>query len=156
MSDLIYELKGVNGQLELYGDKIVIKRKGTLSRLTQGLFKGDKTIFISQVSGIQLKPGGWATNGYIQFAMSGSSESKKGILDATRDENTVMFKKQDNELVNNIKQKIEEIKTSSSHNQVVKSHTSNAEEIMKYKQLMDQGIISQEEFNKKKSKLLDE
>jgi hypothetical protein len=46
MSSLLYELKGVNGQIELYSDKVIIKRKGALAKLTQGFFKGDKTIYI--------------------------------------------------------------------------------------------------------------
>lgn len=154
MSEIIQQLYGVNGQLELYNDKVVIKRKGTISKFTQGFFKGDKTIFLNQVSGIQVKPGGWATNGYIQFTISGGNESRKGILDAAIDENTVMFKKKDNMLVNNIKSKIEEIKVSYMQPQIVNNQVSSADEIMKYKQLLDQGIISQEEFDNKKSQLI--
>jgi|GEM_PF-2514642 len=39
MSELLYELKGINGQLFLYEDKIVIKREGVLSKMTQGFLK---------------------------------------------------------------------------------------------------------------------
>lgn len=41
--EIIKTLKGANGQIELYTQKIIIKRKGVLSILTQG-FKGEKTI----------------------------------------------------------------------------------------------------------------
>ena len=147
------ELKGVNGQLQLYDDKVIIIRKGVLSKMTQGFFKGDKSIYLSQISGIQLKPAGMMTNGYIQFTLSGGNENTKGIMKATQDENTVMFAKKDNDLVNKIKAEIEQLKTLS-HAAGVIIQASAADEIRKYKQLADDGIISEEEFNSKKKELL--
>ncbi|HYF83339.1 MAG TPA: DUF4429 domain-containing protein [Clostridia bacterium] len=154
MSDALMELKGINGQLELYEDKIVMKRKGALSKLTQGFFKGDKSIYLSQISEIQVKPGTWATNGYIQFTLSGGNENTKGIFDATKDENAVIFSKKDNDLVSRIKDKIEELKTSLNKTGTVINSLSPADEIKKYKELLDDGIITEEEFNKKKKDLL--
>ena len=40
---------------------------------------------------MQFKRPGFTGNGYIQFSYPGSVDSKKGLLDATRDENTVTF-----------------------------------------------------------------
>lgn len=149
---MIMELNGVNGQIELYQDQIIIKRKGVISKLSQGFFKGDKTIYLTQISSIQVKPGSMITNGYIQFSLSGGNESTKGIMKATKDENTVMFAKKDNDLVNKIKAEIEQIKNLSQ--QHPKAEVSAADEIRKYKQLFDDGIISEEEFNLKKRELL--
>ena len=84
--------KGVNGQIELYRNKICIRRKGMLGFLTQGL-KGDKNIMISSITSIQLKKAGLLTNGYVQFAFMGGKEAKGGIFQGTQDENTVMFNK---------------------------------------------------------------
>jgi len=47
MAEPLFELKGVNGQLELYNDKVIIRRKGFVSKMTQGFFKGDKTIYLA-------------------------------------------------------------------------------------------------------------
>jgi len=49
------------------------------------------------------------TNGYIQIIVPDGIESKKGLLDATLDENTVVFTSKNNELVDQIKSKIEEL-----------------------------------------------
>jgi len=152
MSELLYELKGINGQLELYEDKIVIKRKGVLSKMTQGFFKGDKTIYINQITAIQVKPGTLWTNGYIQITVPGGLESKKGLFDATQDENTVIFTKKNNELVDQIKSKIEEL-ISRQHTGYI-NQLSPADEVRKYKELLDDGLITQEEFEKKKKQLL--
>ncbi len=153
MDEPLYELKGVNGQLELYNDKVIIKRKGAVAKMTQGFFKGDKTIYINQITGIQLKPGTAFTNGYIQFTVSGGIESKKGLFDATQDENTVMFAKRDNELANKIKGKIEELISGQRATNII-NQLSAADEIKKYKELLDAGIITAEEFEQKKKQLL--
>ena len=154
MSELFYELKGINGQLELYEDKIIIRRKGALAKMTQGFFKGDKTNYINQITGIQVKPGTLWTNGYIQITVPGGIESKKGLLDdATLDENTVAFTSKDNELVNQIKSKIEELMSQQRMGHMI-NQSSPADEIRKYKELLDDGVITQEEFEQKKKQLL--
>jgi len=153
MSELLYELKGVNGQLELYEDRIIIRRKGFLSKMTQGFFKGEKTIYINQITAIQVRPGTLLTNGYIQITVPGGLESKKGLFDAVEDENTVMFVKKDNELVYQIKAKIEEL-MSRQHTGYTTNQISSADEIRKYRELLDEGIITKEEFEQKKKQLL--
>lgn len=150
--ETIIMLNGINGQMELYTDKIIIKRKGVLAKMTQGFFKGDKTIYIKQITGMQVKQGGNFTNGYIQFTVPGGIENKKGIVDATKDENTVMFKKKDNELVVKIKEKIEELQQVSTSQKV--TQLSTADEIKKFKDLFDAGIIMEDEFEAKKKQLL--
>ncbi len=147
---MLMELKGVNGQLELYEDKVIIKRKGALAKITQGFTKGDKTIYIRQITGIDFKPGGNLVNGYIQFTVPGGNEKGKGAFEAVQDENSVMFKKKDNDIAIKIKEKVEELQQRSSSNTSV----SGADEIKKYKELLDEGVITEEEFNKKKKEIL--
>ena len=151
---MLMELKGVNGQLELHEDKVVIKREGLRAKLTQGLFKGDKTIYLNQISGIQVKAASTLVNGYIQFSLSGGNEGTRGIFQAGQDENSVMFDKKNNEIVTEIKSKIEELKANSNRMFVANTPISSADEIRKYKQLLDEGIISEEDFNNKKKELL--
>lgn len=156
MSTLYKTLEGVGGQLDIYPDKVIIKREGALAKMTYGLFKGEKTIYIKRISGIQIKEGSLLSNGYIQFTLSGGVEIKTGIMAATQDENTVMFKKQDNVLVRDIKSYIE-----NKMNEIVSgtstggASSSIADEILKLKNLFDQGILTQAEFKGKKRKLLD-
>lgn len=77
-------LKGNNGQVELYENKIVIKRKGLVARLGHSS-SGEKEILLSDINGVQFKKGG-IRRGYIQFEQSGFSS---GGVD--EDENTVAF-----------------------------------------------------------------
>lgn len=94
--ELILSAKGHTGQIDLYENRIDIKRKGFMAFALHG-FDGTKTIFIKALTGIQFKDAGNLTAGYIQFIFPGSIESSKGLFDATKDENTVMFQKKDQE-----------------------------------------------------------
>jgi Short C-terminal domain/Domain of unknown function (DUF4429) len=154
MTDMLIEFKGLNGQIELYTDKIIIKRKGTRAKLTQGFFKGDKTIYIKQITGIQLKEAGLFIGGYIQFTIPGGIESRRGISDANRDENTVMFLKTENKLAQQMKSEIEKLMMNSTQPLIVNNKSNDPDLIRNYKQLLDEGIITQEEFEAKKKEIL--
>ena len=143
-------LKGVNGQLELYSDKVIIKRKGLLAKMTQGFTKGDKTLYLNQITAIQVKKGG-LLNGYIQFTLPGGIESKKGIFAAGNDENSIVFTPANNDLALDIKDTIEKLRGSVSN---AIGSVSSADELRKFKQLLDDEIISKEEFEQKKKQLL--
>lgn len=110
INKLYASLEGAGGQLELYGNRVVIKRQGALAKMNYGFFKGDKEILLSHISGIQLKMGTSFTNGYIQFTLSGGNENTQGLYAATKDENTVVFYKRDNDTAEYIKNKIYELK----------------------------------------------
>ena len=151
--DTIYELKDDWGQLYIYKDKIVIERKGFKAFLTQGL-KGGKTIPIASLTNIQFKPVGKITNGYIQFSVLGEVGSKGGALAAGTDENTVFFKKKNAVIAEQIRDFLEEIIINKSNTATAIQTTSAAEELKKFKDLLDAGVISQEEFDAKKKQLL--
>ena len=86
----VLEAKGKTGQVRVEGNLIHITRKGFMAFTLHG-FDGTKTFFISKLSGVQFKECGKMTAGFIQFVVEGSSESKKGLKDATSDENSVTF-----------------------------------------------------------------
>ncbi len=151
-SEIIMKFEGNNGQIELYRDKLIIKRKGLTALITQGLTKGEKTIYINQITGIQLKLGGLLV-GYIQFTLPGGIESRKGVFDAQKDENSVTFSGILNQSATQLKEKIEELMQKSKQN-TNPVFVSGADEIKKFKQLLDEGIITKDEFDKKKKELL--
>lgn len=150
MSDIIMQVKGHNGQIEMTESVIRIRRKGVLAVLTQGL-KGDKEILISQISSIQFKKAG-VLNGYIQFAFVGGQEAKGGIFQGTQDENTVVFTNNQQPAFqafrDELQKRITGAKTPSS------AQFSAYDELEKLASLRDRGIVSEEEFQQKKKKIL--
>ena len=153
---VVYELDGgVGDVLLVYEDRVVIKHKGVLNLMAMGI-KGDKTLYYSDITAIQYKrPGVLA--GHIQFSILGGVEHTGGVFSAGSDENTITINSGTEVLaekvVNYINQKLKECKAAKNGGTVIQQ-ASAADEIKKYKELLDMGIISQEEFDAKKKQLL--
>ncbi len=150
MSGILYEIKGARGRsLEVYKNKIVINTKVTVGSIVTGnVNDGKKTIYFSDVIGLQFKASG-ALLGYIQLetASSTMNNEKNNFFNEntfTFDESTVSNKKMI-EIYEYIDRRLEQIKFFSKN---------SADEIRKYKSLLDDNIISLEEFKAKKKQLL--
>ena len=151
MQERLYYLKGINGQIEVYENKIVINRKGFIAHSAHG-FAGSKTIPINSIQSIQYKPGSFFLNGFIQFAVLGGLEARGGLGNAKYDENTITIRKNHNNKALEIKEFIENkiLTKYEDKNKNNQEQISVADEIVKYKQLLDNGVITQEEFKLKK------
>jgi hypothetical protein len=124
--------------------------KGVLNYLTKGS-RGEKSIPIKSITAVQIKRPR-LTAGYIQFAYSGASESKGGVLDTAKDENTITFaSKKELEQAKELKALIESLQ----HEEKTTIQASGADEILKYKQLFDSGAITEEEYKAKKKQILE-
>ncbi len=149
---MIIELKCKDSILTLYEDRITIVPRG-IGKLNKGFFKGTKEILLDSISAVQFRPAGSLVNGYLQFSIAGGNESTKGILAATKDENSVIITKKQNEEAEFIKDKIYELKAARSNAGSIRS-SSNLSQIKELKELLDMGAITQAEFDAKKKELL--
>jgi len=156
MSNYIYELKGVDGQLYVDNDFISIERKGSIGFLSYGI-KGKRSIPIASITAIQVKEGNSYLNGFIQFSVLGGADNRVRpvrFVTSSNDENKIIFRMKDNEKVFKIKQFLQsKISNTDTNSSSIK--LSAADEIAKFKQLLDSGVISNDEFNIKKKQLLD-
>ena len=151
----VYRMDGLGSNLVVYPDKLEIVTAGLSGFVLKGL-KGTKTIPFLSISGIQFKEAGtWSGAGYLQFTIPGGNESRQGLFDATMDENTFMFRS-DNERATKIKNYIEtrirELRTPQP--QQTQSAPSFSAELEKIAALHKQGILSDDEFQQAKSRLL--
>ncbi|MBR3863391.1 MAG: SHOCT domain-containing protein [Clostridia bacterium] len=154
----VYALNGgVGDRLHVFEDRVVIQHKGVLNFFAMGI-KGDKTLYYSDITSVQFKKPG-ITAGHIQFSIPGGVESSGGVMDASRDENTITFNGSAEiiayaeEMVKYIDAKISEYKRAKGGATIVQA-PSKADELKKYKELLDIGAITQEEFDAKKKELL--
>lgn len=156
------KLKCTNGILYVYEDRVIISRKTLIGFTTQGI-KGDKTFYYKDLTGIEYRKPTMFANGYIKFIVPGSNETNQKVTligtttEAMQDENSLILRafnkevpKKSEEIYNYILQKINEYKNIKNDSNI----SSNADEIMKYKNLLDIGAITEEEFEKKKKELL--
>ena len=97
------------------------------------------------------KDAGMITAGYIQLDTGGGMKQMVTIDTP----GTVIFSKNGDKLSKEIQSFIEEkISEISNDSQKVVKESSSADELKKYAELKEQGIISEEEFNAKKKELL--
>ena len=158
---LIYNLTGCRGRsLRVYENKCIFKVSITVgSILTQNATDGEKTIYYSDVIGIQFKPSGLAI-GYLQLETASSSGNNK--TSNFFNENSFTYEPQNitneemEKVVAYIRERVEACKEAK-NNPVIAAPVaavSVADEIKKFKELLDMGAITQEEFDAKKKQLL--
>ena len=147
-------MKGVQDLLEVYEDRVTITPKGVLGFLNKGI-KGTKEIPFGSIVAVQFKEAGAVFSGYLQFTIPGGNESRGGILAATKDENTFMFAHaKNNSMAREIKEFIDGAVRKSRAPQSSATAASLPDEIQKLAQLKEQGILSEDEFQAAKRKLI--
>ncbi len=160
MSELKLSFDGLSGNIYVYDDRIVIDRN---NKYAKTLEIPEKTCAISDLKGIALteaKSGIFtAANGWLKLDLPTNQTIQRGLFltnNEIMDENKVFFKPDQNEAAKEFKKQLEDfmiqIKNSSNPSP---STTSIADELLKLKSLVDSGILTQEEFEAKKKKLLD-
>lgn len=134
---------------------VSIEQKGVLNALAVGL-TGTKRIPFTSMMAVQFKPAGSILSGYLQFTILGGNEAKGGVFQAAGDENTIMFARNEQDVANRLKElvdrKLHEARAGKAA--APPPVKSVAEQIKEFKELLDMGAISQEEFDRKKAQLL--
>ena len=147
-----YCVKEINGPyMRVYEDKVIITRKSYSSAVGKILAADEKTIYYIDVLGVQFKKSSKIIPGYLQFETASSTEkdSQENSFAFTLGSNMEM------ELVAQyVKSRVDEIKKQKNAPVVMASPVSAADELKKFKELLDLGIITQEEFDAKKKQLL--
>lgn len=140
--------------LELRGDTVTITKRGLANALASGM-NGARTIQISSITAVQMKPAGMFTPGYILFSYAGSKPFMGGVWEATQDPDTFLFGKdltgEVAEFKAQVEKKMRESKQPASANN---SSGTLTDELRKLSEFKQQGILSQEEFEAAKKKLL--
>lgn len=159
MSDCKFEIKSVTGQvLRVYEDRVELTQSGVRGAILQGL-QGVKTYYYNAISTIQFKNCGW-TNGFIEFTFAGGNDRRGGAWSGAGNDNRFTFGKPTIGAAKKLAAEMEEVnaylqeRLKFSRQPQFVSQSSGADEIMKFKELAEQGIITSEEFEAKKKQIL--
>ena len=144
------EAVGVNGQIKLLADRIRIARKGFGGFITHGP-KGEKEIMISELASVEFKTAALLSEGYIQFAFRGGIEDK-GWGIALFDENTVTFNRAQEPMFQELRSALN---TRMADLRQTAGRQSPLHDLEKLADLRSKGIITEEEFEVKKRRLLE-
>ena len=158
----IYSINGVRGRhIDVFDNKCIIKTKVTIgSLLTHNATDGTKTIYYADVVGVQFKEPG-ITIGYLQLETPGltmnNAASNFFNENSFTFDTTVIATEKMREIAAYIEERVQEIKRPKQETQTVAPavpQISVADELLKFKQLLDMGALTQEEFDAKKKELL--
>lgn len=170
-SKSIIFLEGRNGTISVEKNVIVIRREGVIGFLSSGVMgQGDKRIPIKSIVSVELgkEPSFWGGISYIRFATAADNEVRKhsSFGDPSlrmfenkggqyfNDPNTIQLSSMEQyETALKIREYIENYQSDRVDSAVMQP-LSGADEILKYKKLLDDGILTQEEFDAKKKQLL--
>ena len=154
-------------ELLVYEDYISLTHVKTTSSMLDYIGKtisggssGAKKIDIDDIISIQHREPAGLSAGFIQFAFHGSVEYRGGITSALNDENSILYDTPRTEearaIVQYLENKRKELKKARQGGVItqIQSNVSPADELKKYKALLDNGVITQEEFNAKKRQIL--
>ena len=144
--------EGITGQVELDDEFITIRRKGFRAFLNQGM-KGDKRIPLASVTAVQFKKAG-LTDGYLQLSILGGVESRAGWGDSGSDENTVTFSRRQQADFEAIRDRLEGGIVMRARGGAAPPGVDIPDQIRKLAALRDEGLLTADEFEAKKSDLL--
>lgn len=134
-------ISGVNGTLELYPDRIVLKRGKLLGNF-------EKTTYLKDIIEVKLKKPGLSRG-----SLSIATATDNGRVSANSVEaNAIALKSSQWDEAVEFKRLIED--AASRAKAAGGGSHSAAEEIANFKRLMDEGVITPEEFSAKKKQLL--
>ena len=145
--------------LKVYEDKCVISTKaGVKAALFGSLLNGDKEFYFTDITSVQFKNLG-ITTGYLQFEYPGSRSGNNFVSENSftfsATVGTAKYNKLKDEMpgiYEDIQKRVREAKTANTP--TVQAAVSPAEELKKFKELVDMGVITQEEFEAKKKQIL--
>lgn len=143
-------------KLEVYDEYVILyfMPVGSLvANIARGGNTGGKQIDIADITSIQFKEPSGIAVGFIQFSYAGSIDRKDGVTGAVNDENSIIVDNNNLTQAREVVQYLEERRRSLRNGTQVQP-ISSADEIAKFKKLLDDGVITQEEFDAKKKQLL--
>ncbi len=149
----VYTMTGFSDVLEVFEDRVTLTPKGVLGFLYKGT-QGTKEIPFLSITAIQFKEAGFFV-GYLQFTILGGNESEEGGGAALTDENSFTYDSaESNGKAKEIKKFIDQAMRKTRSPQPPANTTSLSDELQKLAALNAQGILSDEEFQSAKRKLI--
>lgn len=155
--DYIYSIDGCRGRhIDIYENKAVITTKTNLGSIMAGGYNnGEKTIYYRDVIGIQFKLPTFVQIGYLQFETASCQATNNFFSENSFPfESSNISNREIEKVVSYVKDQVDKIRSAPTSTATVIQAQSPADELKKFKELLDMGVITQDEFDQKKKQLL--
>ena len=153
METALIEATGLNAGVMLFKDVVRLQRLG-LRNLLSGASRIEKDILISQIISIRFKKAGLLSNGYIELVLMHYHEKTDKEPEDETEDVIVSFRPGQQKAFEAFREMLEAKMTSGA---VVRAPTvaaTDLDQLEKLASLLDKGIITDEEFSRKKKQLL--
>ncbi len=152
----LYFMNGLQGTLAIYDDYIEFDFTGGKVKKYLSAFGGVKKVYYNQINSIQKRDATEVVNGTIEFELPGMSASA-----FSQNENLITYlpkyQEEADKIYDFVNNKILELNRAQTQpTQVVQNEVSPMAKIKEAKELLDMGVITQEEFDEIKAKYLAE
>jgi len=148
--EIAVEANGVDGRIELFEDKIVIKRRGYPAS-KHGL-REDREIPVAQLTSVQFKKASMAINGYIQLNFIHDQQVDDDQSCNEDDTDSIMFNLRQESAFEQVRLAIEDRVASVLEGSRITPGENNLEILEK---LHKKGIITAEQYDAEKKRILD-
>lgn len=142
--------KGYTGNLKVTPTKVILERTGLFRS------RGNVEIPIKNITAIRFREATMVRSGFIEFTFSGGQEGSSRFGAAANNENALVFTRQQERDFIKAKKMIEqykaELEAAPTKEQTISA--SLADQIRELAKLRDEGVISNDEFETAKKKLL--
>jgi hypothetical protein len=163
------EATGTNGRATFDGVVVTLHRTGRLASMLLGT--GTRTIPVRSMTGVKLKPAGLGTGrGFITFLVPGGAETPsdfgRQLVDAARDENSLVFNRRQQKAFEQLQRDVQAAVDSAADPTPPHGHPAlkgaaglaavdnPLKSLRQLGQLLQAGVISQDEFDRAKARLL--
>ena len=161
----LMSVKGNNGRLIIFENSVYFERKSVIGNVdaiasnSNTGYYNEKNITFDMINGIEWNKASIWRNGYISLAVEGELKNTNGLAGATKNATSLVFFPKANDdaakCVEYISKKIKELKDKPKKVEISNSpQLSQADELIKFKKLLDEGIISEDEFAKAKERII--
>jgi len=151
--DALIEATGLNARVLLLKDVVRIQRIGWRNALS-GASRIERDILISQIVSIQFVRAGVLSNGYIELKLMHYDESHKDDPDREPDDVIISFRPGQQKAFEAFREMLEAKMPAAGVTRTATPATTDLDQLEKLASLLDKGIITEEEFSRKKKQLL--
>lgn len=162
---MLAEFKGQNGKIMVFEDHISISRDTFGGFMAQGGYAGERKFFYTDISSFEYKKPSFFANGYFKVIVPGTQETnaKVGLLgssmDSFKDQNTVVLRAFSSKVGDEAERVYQLIMSKLSEAKKQKQGGGNVapskmDELKKLGELKASGILTEEEFQVEKERLL--
>jgi len=149
----LIEATGLNARILLFKDVVRIQRIGVRSFLS-GASRIEKDIRISQIVSIQFKRAGLLSNGYMELILMNYDERPDKGSEEEIEDAVIAFRPGQQKAFEAFREMLEAKMTSGGVFKAPSAAGTDLDQLEKLASLRDKGIITEDEFSRKKKQLL--